>query len=102
MEDNRYFKNALEDFAFDVAYADSIRHLHKSGYSPEEIKKHLDSPSLSIDRIVDVIKKDNLYSNESSINNNNNSKNNTCHYEYVKEYDSYGHSNFIRKRIDNP
>ena len=54
-DNNSYFKKALSDFAFDAAYGDSIRHLYRKGYSPEAIKKRLNSESLSIERIKHVI-----------------------------------------------
>lgn len=84
-----YFKKALSDMAFDTAYGDSIRHLYDSGYSPEEIQAYLDTPSLSIEKIVNVIQK-----HEAARDTDN-----SCRYEYVKEYDSFGHSSFVRRRI---
>lgn len=89
MSDNKYFKAALSDFAFDAAFGDSIRHLHNSGYTPEEIYKYLDSGSLSVDRIRDVIRR-----YEDTRNDNDGS------YEYVKEYDSYGRASFIKRKAD--
>jgi hypothetical protein len=102
-----YFKKALSDFAFDAAYGDSIRHLYKKGYSPEAIKEHLEAKSLSIEKIKDVIAKfedscstfDPNTKNPDASKPSQNKINNVCHYEYVKEYDSYGHSSFIRRRI---
>ena len=55
MDDNSFFKNALSDFAFDAAYGDSIRHLYNSGFTPERIKDYLEAPSLTIEKIREVI-----------------------------------------------
>lgn len=90
MSDNRYFKAALSDFAFDAAFGDSIRHLHNSGYTPEEISEYLDSGSLSADRIREVISRYESVKTDSDGG-----------YEYVKEYDSYGRASFIKKKTDN-
>ena len=57
MDNNDFFKQALSDFAFDAAYGDSIRHLHDSGYTPERIKDYLGAPSLTLERIREVIEK---------------------------------------------
>ena len=92
MTDQSFFKEALSDFAFDVAYGDSIRHLHESGMTPEDIKNYLNT-TLSVEKIKEVINK-----HESKITSSNN--NYKQRYEYVKEYDEYGKSSFIKKRID--
>ena len=42
--ENKYFKEALADFAFDVAAGSAIRHLYELGYTEEEIAKRLDYP----------------------------------------------------------
>ncbi len=86
-----YFKKALSDMTFDTAYGDSIRHLYDSGYSPEEIQVYLDTPSLTVEKIKEVLQK-----YEESLG-----PDKACHYEYVKEYDSFGHSSFVRKRIND-
>ncbi len=57
MTDDSYFRNALSDFAFDVSYGDSIRHLHNSGFTPQRIKDYLGSDSLTVERICEVIEK---------------------------------------------
>lgn len=57
MDDNSFFRNALSDFAFDAAYGDSIRHLYKSGFTPQRIKDYLGSESLTIEKICEVIEK---------------------------------------------
>ena len=117
-DNNSYFKKALSDFAFDVAYGDSIRHLYRKGYSPEAIKKHLDCESLSIERIsyvidrfkesmIDIEHSDAICSSPSSSkitsdasdSRSGHSVNNSCRYEYVKEYDPYGRASFIRRKI---
>lgn len=85
MGDNKYFREALSDFAFDAAYGDSIRHLHDSGYTPEQIREYLNTEALTVQRIQEVI------DNHKPINND-------CDYEIVKEYDSYGRSSFVRKK----
>ena len=93
--DNSYFKKALSDFAFDVAYGDSIKHLYESGYSPQDIKKHLQS-SLTTEQITSVISKykerGEIQENQGSVNNN------ISYYTYEKVYDEYGHASFIRKK----
>ena len=90
MENTGHFKKALADFAFDAAYGDSIRHLHNSGYTPEEIKSHLGADSLTVKRIQEVIEK----SEQSVLNND-------CNYEIVKVYDEYGRSSFVRRKISD-
>ena len=90
MSTDKYFKAALADFAFDAAYGDSIRHLHNRGFTPEEIKDHLEADSLSLERITEVIEK---HERENI--------NDTCDYEIVKEYDSYGRASFVRKKVSH-
>ena len=90
MSNNKYFREALTDFAFDAAYGDSIRHLHDSGYTPAQIKEHLGNEGLSEKKICEVIEKYN--GTKQNILNNN------CDYESVKEYDPYGRSSFVRKK----
>lgn len=90
MGENSHFKKALSDFTFDAAYGDSIRHLHDSGYSPEEIKEYLRSDSLTVSRICEVINK---YEETGTADGK--------RYEYVKEYDPYGRACFVRKRTDD-
>ena len=90
MENTRHFKKALADFAFDAAYGDSIRHLHNSGYTPEEIKSYLGADSLTVERICEVIEK----SEQAFINN-------ACNYEIVKEYDEYGRSYFVKRKTSD-
>jgi hypothetical protein len=85
MGDNKYFREALSDFAFDAAYGDSIRHLHDSGYTPEQIREYLNTEALTVQRIQEVIDNHKLINND-------------CDYEIVKEYDSYGRSSFVRKK----
>ena len=119
-DNNSYFKKALSDFAFDAAYGDSIRHLYRKGYSPEAIKKHLNSESLSIERITQVIDRFNesiisddfpgekistdpssKISSEALRDTSTDLSNNTCRYEYVKEYDSYGRASFVRRKMSD-
>lgn len=90
MSNNKYFREALTDFAFDAAYGDSIRHLYDSGYTPAQIKEHLGSEGLSEQKICEVIEKYN--------GTKQNNLNNDCDYEIIKEYDSYGRSSFVRKK----
>ncbi len=87
MDKNKYFREALSDMTFDIAYGDSIRHLYNSGYSPEEIKAYLSSESLTLERIREVISKHRENTDEDSGN-----------YEYVKEYDEFGRSYFVKKK----
>lgn len=42
--DNKYFENALSDFAFDMAGGSAIRHLADKGYTVKYIKESLDYP----------------------------------------------------------
>ncbi len=44
MPENKYFKNALSDFVFDMADGGAIRHLSESGYTVKQIVKRLDFP----------------------------------------------------------
>ena len=90
MSNNKYFREALTDFAFDAAYGDSIRHLYDSGYTPAQIKEYLGSEALTEQKICEVIDKYN--------GTKHNSLNNNCDYEIVKEYDPYGRSSFVRKK----
>ena len=99
MADNSYFQNALSDFSFDVAYGDSIRHLANKGFSPQEIKTQLNT-SISIEKIEEVIRKyqeSQELLTEEKINNTTSS----FHYEFVKKYDSYGHSYFVKQKIED-
>ncbi|MCR5420925.1 MAG: hypothetical protein K6E98_07965 [Lachnospiraceae bacterium] len=93
-ENDSYFKKALSDFAFDSAYGDSIRHLYDKGYTSDQIKSYLGSPSLSIKKINEVIDK---YKGLSSKNIPPDQNNNERHYEYAKVYDKYGHASFIKR-----
>ncbi len=95
MTEDKYFKSALADLSFDVAYGDSIRHLYDKGFSNEEIKEHLET-TLSLDRIQAVIDK---YEEDKIKNSTTDSQGNTCHYEYVKVTDEYGRSSFIKKTV---
>ncbi|MCR5654353.1 MAG: hypothetical protein K6G07_01760 [Lachnospiraceae bacterium] len=45
MEENKYFKETLQNFTFDVASGGAIRHLADLWYSTEEIAKHLSFPT---------------------------------------------------------
>lgn len=92
MGNNKYFREALTDFAFDAAYGDSIRHLYDSGYTPAQIKDYLGSEGPGEQKICEVIEK---YKNTKQ-----NNLNNSCDYEIVREYDAYGRSTFVRKKKD--
>lgn len=100
MGNNSFFREALSDFAFDAAYGDSIRHLYDSGYTPEQIREYLKAESLTTDRIQEVIDK---YSGRNSdntedIDGNGKDIDNACDYEFVKEYDQYGRSTFVKRK----
>lgn len=120
MSDNRYFKEALTDFAFDAAYGDSIRHLYDRGYTPKQIRKHLGAQALTEQRIQEVIEKY-AGTNRNYAGDLNNSRylngadglpeennvprktspnelNNNRDYEFIREYDSYGRSSFVRRK----
>lgn len=86
-EENKYFQAALENFAADVAYVKSIRHLYDLGLSVKEIQKQCTYP-ISIGKIEAVIEK---YEKE---------KNSTqgC-VTFVQDVDKYGRKSFraVRK-----
>lgn len=90
-EDNKYFKEALQNFAFDVASGDAIRHLTDLGMTAEEISDKLDFPMplTYIKKVMDehLEKKAGLAAGKDS-------------YEYVKEQDEYGHTSFKRIKSD--
>lgn len=105
MGNNRYFKEALSDFAFDAAYGDSIRHLYDRGYTPDQIREYLNAESLTVNRIQEVIDRytgagSKAGDNESD-NTNRISINNYSNYELVKEYDPYGRSSFVMKKKES-
>ncbi|MCR5508892.1 MAG: hypothetical protein K6F34_09415 [Lachnospiraceae bacterium] len=88
MEQNGYMKKALSDLAFDVSFGDSIRHLHNSGYTPEEIVKYFDTSTLTEDKVREVIAK---YESSSGKKDGG--------YEFVKVYDEFGKASFVKRRI---
>lgn len=97
MGNNKYFREALSDFAFDAAYGDSIRHLHNSGYTPEQIREYLNTEALTEQKIREVIEK-HTGQNDGTADDPDAPINNGSYYEFVKEYDQYGHSYFVRKK----
>lgn len=106
MGDNKYFREALSDFTFDAAYGDSIRHLHNSGYSAEQIQEYLNVESLSVKRIQEVIDKHTGLETDTGLSDNKKTGpgsviNNSSIYEFVKEYDAYGRSTFVRRKKEN-
>ena len=84
---SREFNDALSNFSFDVAAKKAIRHLYDEGFLAEDIQKELLYP-VPIKRIEREIEK---YIDEK--------KRADADYEFVKEYDSYGHASFIKKKI---
>ena len=88
---NKYFREALEDFSFDAAAGRAIEHLHKLGYSPEQIREKLDFP-VSLERIKEHIKK----LKEKNTSGGDEEK----RYRYVKKYDKFGRTWLKREPIE--
>ncbi len=82
---NRDFKNALENFAFDVAGGRAIRHLHDIGMSPREIEERLDYP-VPLERIEKEIA---AYEEEKAANDGRS-------YTFERVYGKYGRTYFKR------
>jgi hypothetical protein len=97
MADKDLFREALGNFAFDVASGGAIEHLAALGYTPQEIKERLDFPTpyakvqeaywnyclknrIIIESEEDIAKK-------------------RENVKYVTEYDSYGRKSF-RKVVE--
>ncbi len=85
----KYFKESLENFAFDAAGGRAIRHLHELGLSPEEIEERLDFP-VPLSRIKAEIEK---LEREKEAGEDG--------YEYVRVYGKYGRSYVKRVKKDD-
>ena len=84
---SRKFNDALSNFSFDVTAKKAIRHLYDEGFLAEDIQKELLYP-VPLKRIEREIEE---YAEEK--------EQSDADYEFVKEYDSYGHASFIKKKI---
>lgn len=82
MSENRYFKEALSNFASEVAFAGAVRHLYDLGYSVEMIREHLNYPA-SCEQICKVIEE---YEEKK--------KNPGKDYEFVQDIDAYGRKSY--------
>ncbi len=92
-QDNQYFKNALSDFAYDVAFGAQIRHLADLGYTINQILPQLDL-AIPYRKVQETITN---YLRETGILISD--KPGSAVFtksEFVREYDSYGRSSFRR------
>ena len=87
MEENKYFKEALHNFTYDVACGDAIRQLYDLGYDNEHIRDRLDYP-VSMEKIEATVRAYKAKLAEEAAT--------ELSYEYVREEDEYGHASFRR------
>lgn len=85
-------KQALQNFAFDVAAGRAIRHLYDSGFSVEEIHERLDFP-VPMERLRSEIRK---YEEEKAAVESGEAE----RYRIVKEYGKYGRVTFRKVKED--
>lgn len=82
MSANQYFREALSNFASEVAFAGAVRHLYDLGYSVEMIREHLNYPA-SREQICKVIEE---YEEKK--------RNPRKDYEFVQDIDAYGRKSY--------
>lgn len=88
---DRYFQKALQDFAFDAASGDAIRHLADSGMSIKEIAENISFPT-PVERIRSTVWKHFL--DKGIICLEDPSQRSPKSFEFVKEYTSTGRATF--------
>lgn len=83
MSENHYAKEAVSKLASNAAYGDAVRHLHKSGYKPEEIQELLTYPAslAQINRVIEEYENRNQSEEE---------------YEFIQIEDRFGRRSFVR------
>lgn len=93
-----YFKTALKDFASDVAYGDSIRHLVDIGMTVEQISRNLTYPA-SIEQIQSTVWKYYIQTGTILLEKPDNSSKPTK-TTYVLDHDKYGRSSY--RKVEEP
>jgi len=94
MSEQKYFKNALKNFIFDVAGGGAICHLADSGYTAEQIRKRLDFPT-PFDKVQQTVW-DHFLETGYLLYREPGQGEQQEKFSYVVDYDQYGRSSFRR------
>lgn len=96
---NKMFNKALSNFTYDVASGDAIRHLVDNDYTVRQISEMLDYPT-PYNRIQQIVWDYMVQKGDILLENPVDKKQES--YEYVREYDEFGHASFrrVKKQCD--